>query len=185
MKFAPVRIGGRFFFNRRSVDVLISIPFFGEFCRGPYQHATHGVLSWRLTCIHAIVSRSPLGHGWVAPDKRHCKQRTSSLFLWIFAWFTTMLYFSAMLKKKTLHLVENNHYICVSQVFIYKLPWYSWLGSVSGVKRFIGDIQKMVGFDTVIWWWYRFCWLFMTPAIITVSTINKGKYRHDQQGMES
>ena len=38
------------------------------------------------SCIHAIVSRSPWGHDWVAPDKRHCKQWTSSLFLWIFAY---------------------------------------------------------------------------------------------------
>ena len=49
------------------------------------KHTTRGVPSWRLTCIHAIVSRSHWGHGWVAPDKRHCKQWTSSLFLWIFA----------------------------------------------------------------------------------------------------
>ena len=33
-----------------------------------------------LTCIHAIVSWSPWGHGSVAMDKRHCQQWTSSLF---------------------------------------------------------------------------------------------------------
>ena len=35
-----------------------------DFCvcgRETCQHATHGVPSWRLTCIHAIVSRSPWG----------------------------------------------------------------------------------------------------------------------------
>ena len=58
---------------------------FCVFCRKTCKHATRGVPSWRLTCIHAIVSRSPWGHGWVAPDKQHCKQWTSSLFLWIFA----------------------------------------------------------------------------------------------------
>ena len=40
----------------------------------------HGVPAWRLTCIHVIISRSPWGHGWVAPNKRHCKQWSSSLF---------------------------------------------------------------------------------------------------------
>ena len=30
--------------------------------------------------IHASVSRSPRGHGSVAPDKRHCRQWMSSLF---------------------------------------------------------------------------------------------------------
>ena len=34
----------------------------------------------RMTCIHASVSRSPRGHGSVAPDKRHCHQWMSSLF---------------------------------------------------------------------------------------------------------
>ena len=34
----------------------------------------HAMPSWRLTCIHAIPSRSPWVHGSVAPDKRHCKQ---------------------------------------------------------------------------------------------------------------
>ena len=33
-----------------------------------------------LTCIHAIISLSPWGHGSEAPDKKHCKQWTSSLF---------------------------------------------------------------------------------------------------------
>ena len=32
---------------------------FGE----PCQHATRGVPSWCLTCIHAIISRSPWVHG--------------------------------------------------------------------------------------------------------------------------
>ncbi len=34
---------------------------------------------------------------------------------------------------------------------------------------FLADIKKMLGYDIIIWWWYCFCWLFMTPAIITVS----------------
>ena len=33
-----------------------------------------------MTCMHASVSRSPMGHGLVAPDKRHCRQWMSSLF---------------------------------------------------------------------------------------------------------
>ena len=48
-----------------------------DFCVGgrePYQHATRGVPLCGLTCIHAIVSLSPWGHGSVAPDRRHCKQ---------------------------------------------------------------------------------------------------------------
>ena len=44
------------------------------------QHGMHGVPSWHLTLIHAIVSRSSWGHGSVASDKRHCQQWTSSLF---------------------------------------------------------------------------------------------------------
>ena len=53
---------------------------FGVFWREPCQHATHAVPLWRLTCIHAIISRSPWVHGSVAPDKRHCQQWTSLLF---------------------------------------------------------------------------------------------------------
>ena len=53
---------------------------FCVFCRKTCKQATHDAQSWRLTCIHAIISRSPWGYGWVAPDKRHCKQWTSSLF---------------------------------------------------------------------------------------------------------
>ena len=49
------------------------------------QHATCGMPLLRLTCTHAIVFRSPWGHGLVTPGKRHCKQWTSSLFLLIFA----------------------------------------------------------------------------------------------------
>ena len=58
---------------------------FCEFCQKTCQHATRGALSLRLTCIHAIVSRSSWSYGWLAPDKWHCKQWTSSLFLLIFA----------------------------------------------------------------------------------------------------
>ena len=49
----------------------------------------HGVPSWRaiMAChhgVHAIVSRSPWGHGWVAPDKRHYKPNPfiQDLCLW-------------------------------------------------------------------------------------------------------
>ncbi|XP_038056296.1 sodium- and chloride-dependent glycine transporter 1-like isoform X2 [Patiria miniata] len=35
-----------------------------------------------------------------------------------------------------------------------------------GFRRFIGDIKKMLGYETVFWWWYCICWLFVTPAII-------------------
>ena len=40
------------------------------FWREPCQYAMRGVPSWRLTCLHAIVSRSPWGHGSVAPEKK-------------------------------------------------------------------------------------------------------------------
>ena len=50
----------------------------------------HGNSLWELgllSVIHflALSDHSPWGHSWVASDKRHCKQWTSSLFLWIFA----------------------------------------------------------------------------------------------------
>ena len=67
-----------FFLERPIGERLNAHSDFCVFWREPCQHTTHGVLSWRLTCIHAIVSRSPWGHGSVAPDKRHCQQ--SSLF---------------------------------------------------------------------------------------------------------
>ena len=54
----------------------------------------------RRTCIHDLrhysrnsysatladmpFSQSPAGHAWETPDKRHCKQWSSPLFLWIF-----------------------------------------------------------------------------------------------------
>ena len=54
------------------------------FCRKTYKHATHGVPSWQLTCIHAIVSRSPWGYGWVARAKGTASnERVQSL--WVFA----------------------------------------------------------------------------------------------------
>ena len=57
-----------------SGDVLTRIPFFCVFGREPCQHATRSVTLCGMTCIHASVSRSPRGHGSVAPDKRHCCQ---------------------------------------------------------------------------------------------------------------
>ena len=53
---------------------------FSMFGREPRQHATHGVKLCGMTCVHASVSRSPRGHGSVAPDKRHCHQWRSSVF---------------------------------------------------------------------------------------------------------
>ncbi|XP_022098919.1 sodium- and chloride-dependent glycine transporter 1-like isoform X3 [Acanthaster planci] len=35
-----------------------------------------------------------------------------------------------------------------------------------GFRRFISDIKKMLGYETVVWWWYCICWLFVTPAVI-------------------
>ena len=63
-------IGGRL--NMHSV--------FWEFGREPCQHATRGCDICGMTCIHASVSRSPREHASVPPDKRHCRQRMSSLF---------------------------------------------------------------------------------------------------------
>ena len=40
-------------------------------------HVAVTIAGWH---IHASVSRSPRGHGSVAPDKRHCRQWISSLF---------------------------------------------------------------------------------------------------------
>ena len=97
-KLAVIVDGGRL--NTHSV--------FGEFCRGLCQHATRGVPSWRLTCIHSIVSRSPCGHGWVAPDKRHCKQRTNSLFLWIFAKFLPLTYQPRICKDGFISIVTRS-----------------------------------------------------------------------------
>ena len=84
IKYLPVHMGGR-----KNTQFILELPIrehlnaYSNFCvfwREPCQHATHGVPSWHLTCIHAIVSRSPWGHGSVAPDKRHCQQWMSSLF---------------------------------------------------------------------------------------------------------
>ena len=47
-----------------------------EPCQQPCQHATRAVTLCGMTC----VSRSPRGHGSVAPDKRHWRQWMSSLF---------------------------------------------------------------------------------------------------------
>ena len=57
---------------------------FCDFCREPCQHATRGetLCGMMYMYIHASVSRSPRGHGLVAPDKRHCRQWMSSLFCW-------------------------------------------------------------------------------------------------------
>ena len=79
------------------------------FWQKPCQHATHGVPSWRLTCIHAIVSRSPWGHGSVAPDKRHCKQWTSSLFC-------------GFLPNP---FIQDLFFWHISQEFV-KTDWYPW-----------------------------------------------------------
>ncbi|XP_033632370.1 sodium- and chloride-dependent glycine transporter 1-like [Asterias rubens] len=66
-------------------------------------------------------------------------------------------------------------------IYVFELiNWYSaWLSLMIvgmteciaiayfyGVKRFLADINQMLGYDIIIWWWYCFCWLFMTPAII-------------------
>ena len=53
---------------------------FWEFCRKPCQHATRGCDKRWMTCIHIGVSRSPMEHASVPPDKRHCRQWMSSLF---------------------------------------------------------------------------------------------------------
>ena len=38
-----------------------------------------------VTLADMPFSRSPAGHVCETPDKRHCKERSSPLFLWIFA----------------------------------------------------------------------------------------------------
>ena len=43
-----------FCWHGRSVSVYTRIPIF-VFCRKTCNHATHGVPSWRLTCIHAMA----------------------------------------------------------------------------------------------------------------------------------
>ena len=45
-----------FCWDGRSVSIYTRIPIFVCFAA-------------RLTCVHAIISWSPWGHGWVAPDK--------------------------------------------------------------------------------------------------------------------
>ena len=67
------RINTIFWGERRIGEHLNAHSYFCVFWE-PCQHVTHGVPSWHLTCIHAIVSRSPWGHGSVAPDLRHCQQ---------------------------------------------------------------------------------------------------------------
>ena len=72
----------QFFFLERPIrECLNAHSNFCVFWREPCQHATHGVPSWRLTCIHTIVSRSPWGHGLVAP----LQAMNELIFLWIFA----------------------------------------------------------------------------------------------------
>ena len=69
-----------FCFNRRSADVLTRIAFFAGFAGGCVNTPHVAVTLCGITCIHASVSRSPRGHGSVAPDKRHCCLWMSSLF---------------------------------------------------------------------------------------------------------
>ena len=57
---------------------------FCVFWREPCQHATHGVPSWHLTCIHAIVSLSPWGHGSVGPRQKALPAMNEFTLLWIF-----------------------------------------------------------------------------------------------------
>ena len=66
-----------FLFDRQHVNTH---SVFLEFCRKSCQHATRGCDKRWMTCIHAGVSRSPREHASVPPDKRHCRQRMSSLF---------------------------------------------------------------------------------------------------------
>ena len=67
-----------FLFNRRLADVLTCIPFFASFAGSRVNTPHVAVTLCRMTCIHASVSRSPRGHGSVAPDNRHCRQWMSS-----------------------------------------------------------------------------------------------------------
>ena len=53
----------KLFSCHRSGSIYTRIPIFVCFCH---------------TCIHAIVSRNPWGHGWVAPDKRQRQRWTKS-----------------------------------------------------------------------------------------------------------
>ena len=46
------------------------IQIFVCFGREPCRQDTRGVPSWRLTCIHAIVSRSPWGSQFGGPGQK-------------------------------------------------------------------------------------------------------------------
>ena len=70
----------QFWLERPIGELLNAHSDFCVFWREPCQHTMHAVPSWCLTCIHAIVSRSPWVHGSVAPFKSHCQQWMSSLF---------------------------------------------------------------------------------------------------------
>ena len=76
MPWAPIRVD----MCALQIFIVAAAAAFCVFWREHCQHAMHAVPLWCLTCIHAIVSRSPWVHGLVAPDKRHCQQWTSSLF---------------------------------------------------------------------------------------------------------
>ena len=91
------------------------------FGREPCQHVTRDVpLGW-LTCIRASVSRSPWGHGSVAPDKRHCQQWTSWLFCGflpnpfiqdLFLWRTSQEFVKTDLHVYPLSLISVRYAVC-------------------------------------------------------------------------
>ena len=71
----PVRIGDRIYTHKFYPLTFKHAFRFLRVCgREPCQRATRGMPLCCLTRIHAIVSRSPWGHGSVALDKRPCKQ---------------------------------------------------------------------------------------------------------------
>lgn len=43
---------------------------------------------------------------------------------------------------------------------------------MSGGNRFIKDIEMMIGTKSALFWlWWRACWFFITPVVLTVCTL--------------
>ena len=102
------------------------------FWREPCQHTTHAVPSWRLTCIHTIVSWSPWAHGSVAPDKRHCQEWTSSLFC------------GFCLESPESHAISLQlHWLPVSQRIVFKLMLIVHISVNNIAPIYISELLKV------------------------------------------
>ena len=112
------------FFNRGSADVLTRIPFFCEFGREPCQHATRGrdiVQDDVYTYMYKCFLESEGTRNSVAPEKRHCRQWMSSLFIHdLFLWRTTQEFVKTDLYPS--FLTSLRYAVCLTRCWSILLP---------------------------------------------------------------